>query len=158
MEHLCEDKNLKTTKNCLAIILSLIITVSACIPVYAQEKAPSQQDSYHFENIEIESINEYKAFLLKFSRSAVTTEQFLNFFNVINKITRFITGKAFYPEDKFNITVDDFVQDMNNHINSKTGVDLVAIAQNLPDISKPTDFVATTFNLDTAALRNEMYI
>ena len=47
---------------------------------------------------------------------------------------------------------------MNNHINSKTGVDLVAIAQNLPDISKPTDFVATTFNLDTVALRNEMYI
>lgn len=149
---------MKITKKLLAIILSLILAFSVCIPCEAQEETEQIEETRHFENIELDSINEYKAFLLKFSRPAITTEQFLNFMKVINFVTRFFTGRIFYPEEHFNVVVDAFVMDMSKSINEKSGVDLVAIATSLPDFCKPADIVATVFNLDTVAIREELYV
>lgn len=148
---------MKNLKKFLSLILSVIMAVSVCIPVYAEDETQPPEKVDHFENLEIESVKEYKAFLLKFSRPAITTEQFVSFMNTVNFITRFFTGRAFYPEEHFDVTVDAFVQDLSNRINEESGVDLVKLATNLPDFCKPAEIIATTFRLDTTAIRNEFY-
>lgn len=149
-------------KRSIAFILALSLLFTGIVTVSAQDElAPEDEviteEINHFDNIELGSTEEYKNFLLKFSRPSITTEQFLNFMNVINFIGRLMTGRIFIPERHFNITVDAFTQEISNHINENTGIDLVAFAQNLPDISRPVDLATDILRLDTTAIRDEFY-
>ncbi len=148
-------------KKITAMILVLIIAFSASITVYAEGEAQlsavSDEETNHFDEVELSGREEYKEFLLKFARPAITTDQFLNFMNTLNFVSRFLTGRAFFPEEHFNVTVDAFTQSLSDRIVNVSGVDLVAIATNLPDFCKPVDIVSSTLKLDTTAIRDTFY-
>lgn len=167
------DKSLLKFKRILSLFLSVVVAFSTAFTVFAEEDTiisgetateenieqnnNSSEEINHFDEIELGSAEEYKEFLLKFSRPALTTEQFIKFMDTINFVTRFLTGRAFFPEEHFNITVDAFTQELSNHIVEKTGVDLVSVATNLPNVSKPIDIATTVLNLDTEEIRKTFY-
>lgn len=160
-------------KRILSLILSFIIAFSAAFTVYAEEsltvseEITSEADTgidsavseeiNHFDEIEIGSKEEYKEYLLKFSRPTFSTEQYLKLIKIINFVTKFLTGRVFFPDEYFNITVDAFTQELSNHIVEVSGIDLVAVATHLPDVSKPVDVVTSVLNLNTTEIRNTFY-
>lgn len=149
-------------KRTVSVFLTIALLFTGVTAVFAEEGVLPEdevtvEEVNHFDEIELGSAEEYKNFLLKFSRPSITTEQFLNFMGIVNFMARLITGRAFIPEEHLNITVDAFTQEISNQINDKTGIDLVSFAQNLPDICRPVDIVTDVLRLDTTAIRDEFY-
>lgn len=160
-------------KKIFSLVLAFVIFITGCVSAFAQtdsiptepmgvessdNETPSAAEQVnHFDEIELGGSEDYKNFLLKFSRPTVTTELFLKITNFFNIITRLLTGRIFFPEHNFNVTVDEFTQTISDHIVKKSGIDLVAFAKDLPDISRPADIATTVLNLDTTKVREAFY-
>lgn len=144
---------MKIIKRVVSIILAVIIMLSSCFVVSADTTEPDKSVSY------IDSLcskDDYKEFLLQFSKPAVSTKQFMNFIKIINTPFKVLTGRFLFPEEKFNVTVDEKVQALSDHILANSGVDIVSFATNLPDINNLAELTVKAFNIDTKAFRDEM--
>ena len=138
---------MKVLKKAIAIIMSLIIALSASISVSA-----FSVDSYNSNN----TLN-IKQLLMDEGFPVFTTKDFYNIFNVIKSVFRLVTGTWVLPEENFNITVDPFLTDVCNYVCDKSGFDLISIVNNLPETNQYSDLITTVFQIDTVEFRNKMY-
>lgn len=140
---------MKTTKRIVSLFLSLIIAFSACVSVNA----------FSFNNTSsgIKGIGEYKEYLMEEGYPVITTSDFLAVTDIINQVFRLMTGHWIFPEDYFNIKVDPFIEDVCNKIVKESGLDIIAILNNLPETNQYSDLITTVFQIDTVEFRKQMF-
>ncbi len=139
---------MKTAKKLICIVLSVIIAFSAIVSVTAEtaDNEPS-----------LKNIKEYREYLMDEGYPVFTTADFYGIFDAISKFTRFITGRWLFPEQKFNVEVDEFLTGVSEHITLNSGLDFLAILGNLPESNQFADIVTTVFHVDTAEFRRQMH-
>lgn len=140
-------------KKTLSLFMAVVIAFSVLIPASAR----TQAEDFKIEAADLISKEDYKAMLLKLGRPAITTEEFLNFTESINLAFRFFTGRAFVPQEHFNVTVDAFIQSLSDHILENSGFDVAALATNLPDINNIAELTVKVLKIDTEEFRKMMY-
>ena len=139
---------MKTAKKLICIVLSVIIAFSAIVSVTA-ETADNEP--------KLKNLTEYKEYLMEEGYPVFTTADFYGIFNAISKFTRIITGTWIFPEQKFNVEVDEFLTGVSEHITLNSGLDFLAILGNLPESNQLADIVTTVFQVDTAEFRRQMH-
>ncbi len=132
----------------ISIILSLIIALSSSFCVFAETDK---------NEMSLNNITEYKDYLMDEGYPVFTTADFYGVFNAFSTVFRFITGAWLFPQQKFNVEVDDFLTDVSAHIATNSGLDFTAILNNLPETNQFADIITTTFEIDTAEFRRQMY-
>ncbi len=140
---------MKYFKRFTALILTLIIAFSSSLSVTAlsTDSEPT-----------LSSIEKYKEFLMDEGYPVFTTADFYGVFNALSTAFRICTGLWIFPQEKFNVKVDDFLQDVNKEIVTNSGLDFVQIINNLPESNQLAEIVTTTFQIDTAEFRRQMYL
>ncbi len=135
-------------KKLISIVLSLAILLSSTVLVNAKtiDSEPSLQN-----------IAEYKEYLMDEGYPVFTTANFYGVFNTISTVFRIITGTWMFPQQKFNVEVDEFLTGISEHIALNSGLDFIAILGNLPESNQLADIITTTFQIDTAEMRKQMH-
>ena len=142
---------MKRIKRIIALILSLVIVFTA------NSSAIALSGDNEFSQPELKSISEYKEYLMEEGYPVFTTENFYGIFNAFSTAFRFLTGAWIFPEQKFNVEVNDFLIGVSEHIAINSGLDFVKILNNLPESNQFADIVTTTFQINTAEFRKQMY-
>ncbi|MBO5859582.1 MAG: DUF4474 domain-containing protein [Clostridia bacterium] len=138
------------TKKIMSVIMVLVVVFSCVIPVAnAQDKERTLTD--------ISNISDYKEYLRENGYPAITTEQYMKIAGIITTINRILTGQIINPKEHFNVTVDALITEISDYALERTGFDLEEVMHRLPNISKPADVITDTFNIDTTALREEIF-
>ena len=136
-------------KRLISIVLSLIIVFSASVQVFA--------DSSETEP-ELNNFSEYKEYLMDNGYPVFTTADFYGVFNAFTTVFRFVTGSWLLPQQKFSVEVDSFLTDVSKHIALNSGLDFVAVLNNLPQTNQLADIITETFQINTEEFRKQMYI
>ncbi len=142
---------MKLTKKIISLVLVAVISLSVCIPSGAVSSDIQTSRPQFF------SISEYKNKLLDEGYPVFTTADFYGVFNALSTVARFLTGTWIFPQQKFNVEVDEFLKGVSKHIALESGLDFIAIISNLPESNQLADIITTTFNIDTAEFRKQMH-
>ena len=132
-------------KKITAVILVFVTVFSVAapsVPAAQTDDSPSNLKEYR-EVIESEGI------------PALTTKQFYDVFNVIEKLFRLFTGRGFTTGKRFNFVMDEMLLEICGDVADETGFDVALVGSNLPPMNSVVDFVTGTFNVDTVALREK---
>ncbi len=140
---------MKYMKKIISIFLAFVIAFSAIVLVDA-EKVDSEPS--------LKNLTEYKEYLTDEGYPVFTTADFYGLFNTVSNVIRILTGTWIFPQQKFVVEVDEFLTGVSEHIALNSGLDFVAILGNLPETNQLADIVTTTFQIDTAEFRNQMYV
>lgn len=132
---------MRITKKIIALILTLAIGISVCIP------------SAEAKTAEPANFDEYRELLSDEGYPAMTTEQF---FKAV-KAFRFLTGRGFVEQEYFNFKADEIITELCDYVAQESGLDILMIVSKLPETKQYAEFVTETFNIDTVALREEFY-
>ena len=135
----------KFIKKITAVILVFVMVFSVAtpsVPAAQTDDSPSNLKEYR-EVIESEGI------------PALTTKQFYDVFNVIEKLFRLFTGRGFTTGKRFNFVMDEMLLEICGDVADETGFDVALVGSNLPPMNSVVDFVTGTFNVDTVALREK---
>lgn len=136
---------MKMTKKIIAVVMAFILLCTMVTPVFAADNPP-------------ETRAEYAALVAEETGTpAITTAEFLEKWNAAGDFFRLMTGGRFPSNEKLNVSFDDYLVEANLHILNNSGLDVIAIAENLPALSTPAEFVADKVQLDTVAFREKMY-
>ena len=138
---------MKHIKKLLSLIMALVIAFSAVVSVNAETS-----DS----EISLENIADYKEYLMDEGYPVFTTANFYGIFNTISTVMRVLTGTWIFPEQKFNVEIDEFLTGVTEEIAVNSGLDFAMIIANLPESNQLADIVTTVFQIDTAEMRSEM--
>ncbi|MBR4858655.1 MAG: DUF4474 domain-containing protein [Clostridia bacterium] len=103
------------------------------------------------------NLEEYREILESGGFPALTTKQFYDVFNTIEKVFRLLTGKGFTTGERFNFVMDEMLLEICGDVAEETGFDVALVGSNLPGINGLAEFVTGTFNVDTAVLREKIY-
>lgn len=76
--------------------------------------------------------------------------------NVFTAVLRTVTGTWMFPGQNMHIEVDEFLEDVSAHIALNSGLDFVALLDEIPRTNQIVDLVTTTFQIDTAELRKQL--
>lgn len=106
---------------------------------------------------ELRSLSDYKEYLMDQGYPVFTTAKLHGVFNVLSTFMRIITGTWFLPQKKFNVEVDEFLQGVSEHITTNSGLDFLAIINNLPESNQFADIITTVFQIDTAEMRAQLH-
>ena len=136
-------------KKVISIVLALVIASSAIVSVTA-ETADSEPSLYN--------LTDYKEFLMDEGYPVFTTANFYGIFNAFSTVMRILTGSWIIPQKKFNVEVDEFLTGVSEHITLNSGLDFISILDNLPESNQLADIITTTFQIDTAEFRSQMYV
>ena len=138
-------------KKITAVILALTIVFSvtfSTVSAYADNK---------IEETEIDSVGDYMSYLRQNGYPAITTERYMKIAGFVVDIHRFLTGQILDPKEHFNVTVDALIEEISDYALERSGFDLNEVMHRLPNISKPAELIVNTFNIDTTALREEIF-
>lgn len=137
-------------KRITSVVLAFVIAFSCLLPVaYAEDKEKSVS--------EVTSLSDYREYLKENGYPAITTEQYLKIAGAVTTVHRLLTGQIIKPKEHFNVTVDALITEISDYALERTGFNLEEIMHRLPNISKPAELITKTFNIDTTALREEMF-
>lgn len=139
---------MKFLKKLISIAVSLSLIISTCMIVSA--------DSYENEP-ELHNLSEYKEYLMDEGYPVFTTADFYGVFNTFSTAVRILTGTWIFPEQKFNVEVDEFLTGVSKEIALNSGLDFLLIINNLPESNQLADIITTTFQIDTAEMRKQMH-
>lgn len=139
---------MKHIKKITAILLALVIGFSVCSMSFSSAAE---------ETKEPQNLIEYKEMLDEQGYPAMTTEQFMGVIKTANSAFRTLTGRGNIPQEHFNFVVDEILQDACGYIADETGLDVLLMLGSLPETNQYAEFVVTTFNIDTAVMRDEIY-
>lgn len=131
--------------------MALVIGLSVCVP------AVSASTSIQSSRPQFLSLDDYKQKLWDEGYPTFTTEQFIMIYNAFGSVFRFLTGRYLYADEHFDVTVDEFVTAACNHVYENSGLDIVSILTNLPDINNFAELTVKVFEIDTAEFRDQMY-
>ena len=135
----------KFIKKITAVIMVFVMVFSVAtpsVPAAQTDDSPSNLKEYR-EVIESEGI------------PALTTKQFYDVFNVIEKLFRLFTGRGFTTGKRFNFVMDEMLLEICGDVADETGFDVALVGSNLPPMNSVVEFVTGTFNVDTVALREK---
>lgn len=141
---------MKITKRIIALILTLAIGFSVCVP--AANAVTSQQSVPQPQNFD-----EYREIIEDGAIPAMSSQQFINMVKAFNTAARFFTGRGFVEPEHFNFVMDDMLMDICADVAQESGFDVYLIGSNLPEINQCSSFVTEVFNIDTVALRDKLY-
>ncbi len=139
---------MKLIKKITSILISLIIVFSSTIQVNAVSD----------ENLSLLNLSDYKQYLMDEGYPVFTTADFYGVFNIFSTVFRIVTGTWIFPQQKFNVEVDEFLTGVSEHIALNSGLDFAMILDNLPQTNQLADIITDTFEIDTAEFRRQMYI
>lgn len=124
-------------------------------PVESEPEVDSTIDTE--EEPELRSLSDYKEYLMDQGYPVFTTANFYGVFNTLSTFMRIITGTWLLPQQKFNVEVDEFLCGVSEHITQNSGLDFVAVLNNLPESNQLADFVTDVFNINTAEMRAQLH-
>lgn len=131
--------------------MALVIGLSVCM------STASAASSVQSSRPQFLSIADYKQKLWDEGYPAFTTEQFIKIYSVFGSVLRFVTGNHFYTEEHMDVTVDEFVTAACNHVYENSGLDIVTLLKNFPDMNNFAELTVKTFEIDTVEFRDQMY-
>ncbi len=103
------------------------------------------------------NFEEYREIIENGGYPALSTKQFYDIINAIEKVFRLLTGRGFTTGERFNFVMDEMLLEICGDVADKTGFDVALVGSNLPGINALPEFVTSTFNIDTAAFREKIY-
>ena len=124
------------------VFVMVFSVATPSVPAAQTDDSPSNLKEYR-EVIESEGI------------PALTTKQFYDVFNVIEKLFRLFTGRGFTTGKRFNFVMDEMLLEICGDVADETGFDVALVGSNLPPMNSVVEFVTGTFNVDTVALREK---
>ena len=140
---------MKLCKRVLAVFLAVLTAFSLCMPAFAAEVKAQEAPK-------LTGIEDYKAFL-ESARATNYGDHFYGLLRVLRFIIRLLFGQTLLPDTKFDVSIDPIIEGYCAYIAENTHLDVTRILKNLPDVSLPAQLLATTFSIDTAALRDAFY-
>lgn len=138
---------MKNIKRFIAVILSVIIAFGATFSVSASQRNDGG----------MMSISDYKAMIWEEGIPVITTDGLLNILNTVSSVTSFLRGEGYQPGARLDMKVDDFVTERCNAVYKSGGLDIVGLLKSVPDM-KALSLVVDTFNIDTAELREKIFV
>lgn len=139
---------MKYVKKITALLLALAIGFSVCSVSFTTAAEEAKEPK---------NLIEYKEMLDEEGYPAMTTEQFMGIAGRLNSVCRTLTGRGNIPQEHFNFVVDEILQEACGYIADETGLDVLLMLANLPETNQYAEFVVSTFNIDTASMRDEIY-
>lgn len=137
---------MKLLKKVICLFLVFTISMSLWLPAVAAKKDESS----------IVSVAEYKAFIEDEGRDVIPSSFIISVMNKINDIMFFLSGRK--PEERnYRFEYDSLVTEICNYVCQNSGFDFMGIFSSIPDITLPAAIAVETFNIDTVAMREEMY-
>ncbi len=136
-------------KRIISIIVTFAIVLSACsvLSVSASEKQITEPKNF----------SEYAEMFEQEGYPALTSAQFLEFYNRVNGAYRFVTGRGFIEPEYFNFCVDEILGDVCQTIADETNLDLVLLLSHLPETKHYAEFIVQFLDIDTVAMRDELF-
>ncbi len=131
----------------IVLIVATVFTSNICVFAIEDNNEPV-----------LNSISDYKEYLMDEGYPVITTSKFIGVFNAMSTAFRFLTGAWIFPEQKFNVEIDEYLSDVSEHIALNSGLDFAAIINNLPETNQFADIITTVFEIDTAEFRRQMYL
>ena len=131
----------------IVLIVATVFTSNICVFAIEDNNEPV-----------LNSISDYKEYLMDEGYPVFTTSKFIGVFNAMSTAFRFLTGAWIFPEQKFNVEIDEYLSDVSEHIALNSGLDFAAIINNLPETNQLADIITTVFEIDTAEFRRQMYL
>lgn len=75
----------------------------------------------------------------------------------LDKALYMLTGNPLYTEENFNIVVDETIQNCFDTVMEVSNVDFSKLIKYVPETNHISGKIVDTFNLDTVAMREQMY-
>ena len=104
---------MKISKKIICLLLALIISVSVCLPVSAQNEKKK----------EIYSLTDYTKMLWEEGYPTVPMDAVIRVMKTFNKVIYFLTGEK-HSEDSFAVSVDSAVSEVTRYVYENSGFDL----------------------------------
>lgn len=139
---------MKHIKKITALLLALVIGFSVCSISFTSASE---------ETKEPQNLVEYKEMLDEEGYPAITTAQFVDGMKTAINGFRALTGRGHIPKEYMTFVADDILQQVLGHIADETGVDVLLGLNSLPKTNEGVKFAVETFNIDTVALREEIF-
>lgn len=137
---------MKISKKIICLLLALIMSVSLCFPSVAVKNSD--------ENLT--SLSDYKEFIESEGYDVISSDVIIRVLEKINSIMYFFAGRN--PDDRnYRFEYDSLVTEICNYVCENSGFDFMGIFSSIPDITLPAAIVVETFDIDTVAMREEMY-
>lgn len=139
---------MKHIKKITAVLLALVIGFSVCALNFtssAEETAETPQSIAEYEEV------------LEDAQSAITTADFVAGMKKAINAYRAVTFRGNIPKEYMTFVADDMLQQILGYIADETGVDVLLGLNSLPKTNEGIEFAVETFNIDTVALRNEIF-
>lgn len=136
-------------KRIISFVLAFAIVFTTCTALFA---SASENEITDPQNLE-----EYAEMLEQEGYSPEKAVQLLNSAKNISGIFRSPSGRNGFSSEYFNFVVDDMVGEICNHIKEESQLDLVSLITSVPSTNPGVEFVYNTFNIDAAALKNELF-
>ncbi len=137
---------MKISKKIICFILAVIMSVSLCFPTGAVKNSE--------ENLN--SPADYKEFIEDEGYDVISSGVIIEVLDKVNSVMCFFAGKK-PAERNFRFEYDSLVTEICNYVCETSGFDFMGIFSALPDITLPAAIAVETFNIDTIAMREEMY-
>ncbi len=136
---------MKIFKRLVAVILTLAIGFSVCIP----SAGAASQNPQNFD--------EYREILEDGAIPAISSKQFIEIVKMFNTAFRFMTGRGFIEEEHFNFVMDEMLMEICKGVADKSGFDVALVGSNLPDVNQLAEFVTGVFRIDPVVLRERFF-
>ncbi len=136
---------MKIASKITAVFMAVVLLFTMATPVFA---ATSNVPKTRAEYAEMVSDEGY---------SAITTAEFLQKWDAVGDFFNKLTGGKVPSGEKISIAFDEYLISLNIFMVKNSGLDIIALAERLPALSTPAEFIANKVELDTVAFRNEMY-
>ncbi|MBR2315605.1 MAG: DUF4474 domain-containing protein [Clostridia bacterium] len=140
---------MKMFKKILSFTLAAIMTLTLWMPATALT-VKETDTSYS-----LMGVDDYAQLLYDEGYPVFTTQRFAKIVRTVRKLISLLTGREYQT---FNLTMDSFLSEVSAYVCDNSGLDMEMILKNLPDITVPAKLVNQTFNLDTEAFREQMYV
>ncbi len=140
---------MKSLKNLLAVLLAVVIAVTAMFPVVNAEEKENR--------FGLKSRSQYQSLFLGDEKPTFTTDDFFKIVNTFNTVFRVLTGTIIFPERKFKVEFDETLTEICNYVCENAGLDIVKIFSNLPETKDFALLTTKLFRIDTAEMRRELY-
>lgn len=138
-------------KKVIAVVMALIIGLSAAFSTSAMS------NDVQIARTRLNSLEEYKEKLWDEGIPVFTTEQFMKIYGIFDSIFGFITGKWLFSDERFEVTVDEFVTEACDYVYGNCGLDIVSILKNFPIDTSFAEITTKVFEIDTVEFREQLF-
>lgn len=136
---------MKIVSKITSLVLALTLLCTMATPAFAASKGPNTRAQYAAMVSEETGI------------PAITTAEFLQKMDAASEFFRLVTGDRFPTKENINVSFDENLVELNTYIVLNSGLDIIAIAESLPEIGSNAELIANGFEADPAELRDAFY-